>query len=133
MTTAIRMGAVWSAPTCVRNAASSTIENGAATSDPGTAASRHVNASPSGTLGDRLVDEDPGRSPDEQRREDGPAHESAGLAHREGELLRDHEGDEQAHARGSRILEHRCELIVAREHRQRQCHADEPEHHPAKR
>ena len=40
-----------SAPTWVRNAASSTIENGAATSAPGTAASRQVNASPSGTPG----------------------------------------------------------------------------------
>ena len=51
MTTAIRIGAVWSAPTWVRNAAISTIENGAGASDPGTAASRQENANPSGTLG----------------------------------------------------------------------------------
>ena len=51
MTTAIRTGAVWSAPTWVTNAASSTIVNGAATSAPGTAANRQVNASPSGTPG----------------------------------------------------------------------------------
>lgn len=51
VTTAIRMGAVCSAPTWVRNAAISTIENGAGASAPGTAASRQVNASPSGTLG----------------------------------------------------------------------------------
>ena len=35
VTTAIRIGAVCKAPTWVRNAASSTIENGAAASDPG--------------------------------------------------------------------------------------------------
>jgi hypothetical protein len=51
VTTAIRMGAVCSAPTWVRNAAISTMENGAGMSAPGTAASRQVNASPSGTLG----------------------------------------------------------------------------------
>ena len=51
MTTAIRMGAVCGAPTCVTKAASSTTENGAETTPPGTAANRHVNASPSGTLG----------------------------------------------------------------------------------
>ena len=49
--TAIRIGAVWSAPTWVRKATSSTIENDAGTTDPGTAASRQENASPSGTLG----------------------------------------------------------------------------------
>ena len=43
---AIRMAAVCTAPTWVKNAAGSTIENGAATSAPGTAASRHLNASP---------------------------------------------------------------------------------------
>jgi hypothetical protein len=51
VTTAIRMGAVCGAPTCVTKAASSTTENGAETTPPGTAANRHVNASPSGTLG----------------------------------------------------------------------------------
>src|SRR4051812_49965954 len=51
VTTAIRIGAVCNAPTWVRNAASSTIENGAAASDPGTAASRQVNARPNGTPG----------------------------------------------------------------------------------
>jgi hypothetical protein len=49
--TAIRIGAVWSAPTWVRNAAISTIENGAGATEPGTAASRQENASPSGTPG----------------------------------------------------------------------------------
>ena len=49
--TAIRTGAVCSAPTWVMNAASSTMENGAATSDPGTAASMQVNARPTGTAG----------------------------------------------------------------------------------
>ena len=49
--TAIRTGAVCSAPICVMNAARSTIENGAETIAPGTAASMHVNARPSGTPG----------------------------------------------------------------------------------
>ena len=49
VTTAIRIGAVCNAPTWVRNAASSTIENGAAATDTGTAASRQVNARPNGT------------------------------------------------------------------------------------
>ena len=39
------------APTRVRNAAISTIANGAAASDPSTAVSRQLNASPSGTPG----------------------------------------------------------------------------------
>src|SRR5271166_5353743 len=47
----MRMGAVCRAPTWVTNAASSTIENGAATTAPGTAESRQVNASPSGKPG----------------------------------------------------------------------------------
>src|SRR4029453_3014921 len=49
--TAIRIGAVWSAPTWVRNAASSTIENDAGATAPGTAASRQVKASPRGMPG----------------------------------------------------------------------------------
>ena len=51
VSTAIRMGAVCSAPTAVRNAASSTMENGAAIRDPGTAASMQVKVSPSGRPG----------------------------------------------------------------------------------
>jgi len=49
--TAMRMGAVCRAPTWVRNAAIKTIANGAAASAPTVAASRQVNASPSGTPG----------------------------------------------------------------------------------
>ena len=132
MTTAIRMGAVSSAPTWDMNAASSTIENGAITSDPGTAASMHVNASPIGTLVNtswtrrRL-------SPDEQRGENRPADEPAGLAHREGEYLGDNECDEQAHAQGSRILDDGAELIASGEHREWQRHADDAEHRAADR
>jgi hypothetical protein len=46
VTTAIRMSAVCSAPTWVKNAAVSTMENGAGASAPGTAASRRRNLDP---------------------------------------------------------------------------------------
>jgi hypothetical protein len=98
--TAMRTGAVSSAPIWVRNAASRTMENGAAASAPGWrkhAGERQSQRHP----GDDLVDDDTGRSADEQRREDGAAHEAAALADAEGEHLRDERGDEQADARVS--------------------------------
>ena len=49
--TAIRIGAVCSAPTCVKNAAISTIENGAGATTPGTASEQEGERQPSGTLG----------------------------------------------------------------------------------
>ena len=82
VTTAIRMGAVCSAPTRVRNADISTIANGAAASAPKTAVSRQRNAR------DGLMDDDAGGSADKQRREDGPPHESAALADRVSEPWR---------------------------------------------
>ncbi len=77
------------------------------------------------------MDEDPGGSADEQRGEDGPADEAAALADGEGEHLGDQDGGEQAQAQGPRVFEYGRELIAAGEHRQRQCHADDPEYHTA--
>jgi hypothetical protein len=79
------------------------------------------------------VNEDPGGSADEQRGEDRPADEAAALADGEREHLGDQNGGEQAHPQGSRVTDDGRELIAAGEHRQRQCHADDPEHHSAQR
>ena len=132
MTTAIRMGAVCSAPTWVTNAASNTIEKGAATSDPGTAASKQVKVSPKGHAGNRLVHHYSGRSPDEQRGKDGSTHEAAGLTHRKSKHLRDHQHGDQPDAKGLRVAEHGLELVAACEQRQWEGNTDKPEHQAAK-
>ena len=103
VTTAIRIGAVWSAPTWVRNAAISTIENDAGATDPGTAASRQENASPNGTLGNTWWTSTPAVPP-MNREENGSADESAALADGEGEHLRDQDGDDQAQPEGPASL-----------------------------
>src|SRR5262252_8190909 len=97
VTTAIRMGAVCRAPTWVRNAAIRTIANGAATSAPTVAASRQVNASPSGTLGMTWWTMTPAVPP---MNSDGkwPAHEAAAQADGEREHLGDERGGDQAQA-----------------------------------
>ena len=83
MTTAIRIGAVCNAPTWVRNAASSTIENGAtrATRNGGEQAGERQTQR---HRGQHLMHQDPDGSSDEQRREDRPADESARLAKAQG-------------------------------------------------
>ena len=129
--TAIRMGAVCSAPTWVTNAASSTSANGAETSGSGNRGEHARERQPQGYAGDHLVHEHSSRPPDEQRWEDRPADEPARLADGEGEDLGDHEGGQEARAECPASLQHALELITAREHRQRQDHADDAEHQAA--
>ena len=108
VTTAIRMGAVCSAPTWVRNAAISTIENGAGASDPGTAASRQVNASPSGTPGMTWCTRTPAVPPMNSEGKIGPPMNPLRLADRE----REHLGDQRWRRAGPRPGSQHCRARV---------------------
>src|SRR3954447_16322207 len=125
VTTAIRMEAVCSAPTWVRNAAISTIENGAGASAPGTAASKQLNARPSGTPGMTWWTRTPALPPMKRDGKMGPPTKPLPWLTAKVSILAIKIATTRPHTQVSRV-EHGRELIAAREHRQWQCHADNP-------
>ena len=125
VTTAIRMGAVCSAPTWVMNAAVNAIAKGAATRAPGDGGEHAREREAQRHAGERLMHDNAGSSPDEQRGEDRPTDEAAPHAHGEGEDLRKQDRHQDTEAEGPCILQDALELIAAGEQRQRQRDADE--------
>ena len=100
VTTAIRMGAVCSAPTWVMNAASSTIENGAARGprDGGEQAGERQSQR---HAGNHLVHEHPGRSPMNSAGKMGPPTKPLAWLTAKVSIFAITSGDEQADAEGS--------------------------------